>query len=294
MPLRPSAIATDIVPSAAPAAESTASLVLIHPPMPELGLRQPLLSDVVVVGRDESADFTVVRTAISRRHAELRRHSSGTWAVADMGSTNGTFLNEEEVDDAPLCNGDHIQFGDAIFKFVSGQEAHEFHDRIYRLTDLDGLTALHNQRFFTESLYEQMDKAKRVESDMALMVLDIDDLSSINEERGRAGGDLAIKTVAKTISKWLDDNTTASRVKGGEFAVFLRGVELGAALQRAEELRELVAQRLLALAGIPIPLRVSIGVAASAQGELDASEIVLEAQKQLSSAKERGRNCICP
>ncbi|MBL4636088.1 MAG: GGDEF domain-containing protein [Kofleriaceae bacterium] len=294
MPMLPSAIVTDKIPAADPSGASTASLVLIHPPMADVGLRRPLIGDVIVVGREDCADFTVARTAISRRHAEIRRVAGGAWVVADMGSTNGTFLNEEPVDDALLNNGDHLQFGDAIFKFVTGKAAMEFHDQMYRLTELDGLTALYNQRYFSEYVYEQMAKAKHVHSDMAMLVLDIDCLSETNEDSGRACGDVAIKAVAKCISKTLGKEHIAARVGGGEFAVFLRGHVLDEALQLAEELREAIAAQTVAFGGARVAMSVCVGVAASAEGELEAPQISSEARRQMVAAKERGKNCICP
>jgi len=293
MYISPSGAATDKIPPANNSRE-VAALILIHPPMPELGQRRPLLSDVVVVGRDESADLTVARLAVSRCHAELRHQDGEGWVVADMGSTNGTFLNEGKVDDAALNNGDHIQFGDAIFKFVVGAAAMEFHDKMVRLTNLDGLTALYNQRHFCELVYEKMAKAKRVESDMAMIVLDVDGLSALNEERGRACGDLILKSVAKRCTAKLSAGRICARIEGGEFALFLPGTELDSALLLAEELRESIANTSVSFEGRSISCTASMGVAASAEGELSAPELIAESKKQLLAAKERGHNSTCP
>jgi len=270
-----------------------ASLVLIHPPMPEIGLRRPLCKSVMVVGRDDNADLTVTRGAISRRHAELRRGPEGEWLVADMGSTNGTYLNDVEVEDAELEDGDHVQFGDAIFKFVLADSA-AYHDKVYSVTVLDGITAIYNQRFFFSHLDKQMTKAQRVKSDMAMIMIDIDWFSDLNEERGELCGDSVLRSLARRISLQTKSEHLSARIGGEEFAVFMPGAELDDALDLAETIREAVDCEPFAFEGNDFEVSVSLGVAASAEGELNAREIVAEARKQLTSAKEHGRNCVAP
>lgn len=270
-----------------------ASLVLIHPPMPEIGLRRPLCKDVTVVGRDETADLTVTRGSISRRHAELRRGSDGEWLVADMGSTNGTYLNDVEVEDAELEDGDHVQFGDAIFKFVLADSA-AFHDKVYSVTVLDGVTSIYNQRFFFSHLDKQMSKAQLVKSDMAVIIIDIDWFSDLNEERGELCGDAVLRTLAWRISLQAKAGFTSARIGGEEFAVLMPGAELDDALDLAENIREAVDSEAFAFEGNDFEVSVSLGVAASSEGELSARQIVDEARKQLTSAKQNGRNCVAP
>lgn len=270
-----------------------ASLVLIHPPMPEIGLRRPLCKDVTVVGRDETADLTVTRGSISRRHAELRRGSEGEWLVADMGSTNGTYLNDVPIEDAELEDGDHVQFGDAIFKFVLADSA-AFHDKVYAVTVLDGITSIYNQRYFFGHLDKQMSKAQRVKSDMALIIIDIDWFSDLNEERGELCGDAVLRSLARRISLQAKAGFTAARIGGEEFAVLMPGGELDDALELAEAIRVAVHSESFAFEGNDFEVSVSLGVAGSAEGELSARQLVAEARRQLRSAKEHGRNCVAP
>ncbi|MCP4449586.1 MAG: GGDEF domain-containing protein [Myxococcales bacterium] len=277
----------------APSGNGGASLVLIHPPMPEIGLRRPLCKSVMVVGRDESADLTVTRGSVSRRHAELRRGAGGEWQVADMGSTNGTYLNDEEVEDAGLVDGDHVQFGDAIFKFVLADSA-AYHDKVYSVTVLDGITSIYNQRYFFSHVDKQMAKAHHVKSDMALIIIDIDWFSDLNEERGGLCGDAVLRTLARRISLQAKSGHVSARIGGEEFAVFMPGAELDDALDLAESIREAVDCEAFAFEGNDFEVSVSIGVAASAEGELSARQLVTEARKQLTAAKENGRNCVAP
>ncbi|HEV8246126.1 MAG TPA: FHA domain-containing protein, partial [Polyangiaceae bacterium] len=75
-------------------------------------LRQPLH----VLGR-ESDDLLLPVSAVSRRHAELRREGD-TWLVRDLGSRNGTLVNGRQVSETELESMDELRVGDAILKFV--------------------------------------------------------------------------------------------------------------------------------------------------------------------------------
>lgn len=274
--------------------QESASLVLIHPPMPEIGLRRALHQDLVIVGRDDAADLTVARSSISRRHAELRRiRETGEWELADMGSTNGTFVNDEEVEDATLVNGDHVQFGDAIFKFVLGTSS-AYHDKVYSLMVLDGPTSIYNQRYFFSHVDRQMSKAQQVKSDMALVIIDIDWFTELNELRGQQCGEAVLRVLARRIIGQIKGFHIAARIGGEEFAVFLPGAELDDALELAERIRKTVNNERFTFEGNDFDVSVSAGVAASAEGELAAAQLIEEAKKQLKSAKENGRNCIAP
>ena len=54
---------------------------------------------------------------VSRKHAELRRNSSGDWEITDLGSTNGIKVNDRKVDSARLNPGDHVEIGSTPFIF---------------------------------------------------------------------------------------------------------------------------------------------------------------------------------
>lgn len=270
-----------------------ASLVLIHPPMSDIGKRRQLGKSPIVVGRDETADFMVARGSISRRHAELRCTASGDWLVADMGSTNGTLVNEEQVEDGILEDGDHVQFGDAVFKFVAGASA-QYHDQIYALTVLDGPTSVHNERYFRTHCEHLLAKAQRRRGNMSLVVIDVDWLAEIIDERGELCGDSVLRSIAGRIREHSKSSFCTARFGRDGFAILMPGGELDDAHEFAEAIREAVECEPFAYEGSDFEVSISGGVAASAEGEMLASQLIDEAQKQLRSAKENGRNCIAP
>lgn len=89
--------------------------VLVVKKGPEAGTNFFLEKDVVTCGRDASSDIFLDDVTVSRRHAEIRRDANG-FTIVDRDSLNGTFVNRNRVDQAPLSNGDEIQIGK--FKLV--------------------------------------------------------------------------------------------------------------------------------------------------------------------------------
>jgi pSer/pThr/pTyr-binding forkhead associated (FHA) protein len=89
--------------------------VLVVKKGPEAGTNFFLEKDVVTCGRDAASDIFLDDVTVSRRHAEIRRDSSG-FKIVDSDSLNGTFVNRNRVDNAALKNGDEIQIGK--FKLV--------------------------------------------------------------------------------------------------------------------------------------------------------------------------------
>jgi diguanylate cyclase (GGDEF)-like protein len=136
---------------------------------------------------------------------------------------------------------------------------------------LDGLTGLGNHRGFQEELARQLGHAERTGSALALLLVDVDDLKRVNDERGHAGGDELLVSVGQIVTSSLRRNDRAFRVGGDEFAIILPGADVDSGLT--------IARRLLAGAlngGDPThpvePFSLSIGVsgfpAPSAQGSL--------------------------
>ena len=89
---------------------------------PNAGSSFTLDHDVTTAGRHPDSDIFLDDITVSRRHAEIVRSGSG-FAVRDVGSLNGTYLNRERIDDsAPLTNGDELQVGKFKLVFVAGSE----------------------------------------------------------------------------------------------------------------------------------------------------------------------------
>jgi len=85
---------------------------------PAAGTKFTLDGDLVTVGRHPQSDIFLNDITVSRRHAELRRTGS-KYAVADLGSLNGTYVNRSRVDSSNLSSGDELQIGKFRLLFLS-------------------------------------------------------------------------------------------------------------------------------------------------------------------------------
>jgi signal transduction histidine kinase len=97
----------------------------------EQGKRVELRGAALALGRDPANALRLSDVEVSRRHAELRPGGPGRYRVVDLGSANGTFLNGEPVDEAPLGPGDRIQVGQTVLLYSeSNREADELTARV--------------------------------------------------------------------------------------------------------------------------------------------------------------------
>ena len=131
-------------------AADRACLVVIYGP--ELGKRAPLGQGTFEIGRSSKSDLPIDQESISRHHARIT--FDGTHhSIEDLGSTNGTFVNEKTAKRHPLKDGDTVKVGRSILKYMAGDNIEsEYHEEIYRLMTMDALTQTHNRRYFNEAL----------------------------------------------------------------------------------------------------------------------------------------------
>ncbi len=279
-----------------PATKGEGCIILLHPPGPDIGRRTQLVMDTYVFGRDENVDLVISRSSVSRRHAQLTRDSFGNWAVQDMGSTNGTFVNEQRVDRQVLQDGDQIRFGDAIFKFLAGSNVETaYHEEIYRMTIVDGLTGVHNKRYFLDFLDRELASAHRHGHPLSLVMMDIDHFKRVNDERGHLAGDAVLKELAHRIQPRIRREDLFARYGGEEFAAVLTVTPLGGAVRFAEHVRQIIAQVPFAFGDETFPVTISLG-AASILNEpaVESVELIRRADANLYEAKHNGRNRVVP
>jgi hypothetical protein len=98
-------------------AEDHALLIVHHGP--NAGARFLLDMDVVTAGRSVSGDIFLDDVTVSREHAQFARNGV-SFAVRDMGSLNGTYVNRERVAEARLADGDEVQIGKYRLTFYQG------------------------------------------------------------------------------------------------------------------------------------------------------------------------------
>jgi two-component system, cell cycle response regulator len=279
-----------------PRERGEACLVLLHPPGPDIGKRTPLSKRAYIVGRDAEVDLVISRSSVSRQHSQLTQDEAGEWWVQDLGSTNGTFVNEERITRRCLTDGDQVRFGDAIFKFLSGANIESaYHEEIYRMTILDGLTGIHNKRYFLEFLERELAGAHRHRHPLSLVMFDVDHFKKVNDERGHLAGDHVLKEIATRIRPRIRREDLYARYGGEEFACILASTNLDGAVQFAEHIRGLIADKNIVFDGQPFTVTISLGVATVwNEPGVDLLTLIKRADDNLYTAKRSGRNKVVP
>jgi two-component system, cell cycle response regulator len=271
-------------------------LVLIYPPGPDMGRRWTLGADEIVLGRGSDCDILIDRDSVSRRHARVYRVDD-QWSVEDLGSTNGSYINDMPIQRAPLRDGDFVKIGSAIFKFLSGGTIEtSYHEEIYRMTIIDGLTGAHNKRYFLEFLEREMARCSRYGRPLSLLMFDIDHFKTINDTHGHLTGDYVLKEMARRLLGRIRKEELLARYGGEEFAVVLPETGHENAVQFAETLRGMVGNDVFEYEGDQFTVTISIGVATleghNTGAPLDIMEFIREADAKLFTAKRNGRNCV--
>src|SRR4051812_48253134 len=153
-------------------ASQEACLVYIYPTGPAMGGRYPLGAEPVVIGRGEDCAVRNLDSSVSRCHARIVRAADGHYWVSDLGSTNGTFVNNAARRDSVLKDGDFLRVGNCISRFLAGGNVEaEYHEEIYRLTIQDGLPQVHNRRYLNEFLEREVIRTVRHERSLAVILL---------------------------------------------------------------------------------------------------------------------------
>ena len=268
----------------------------LHPPGPDIGRRIPLSNPQYVVGRDNDADFVVSRSSVSRQHARVYVDDHGEWWVEDLNSTNGTFVNETRIRSHQLVDADQVRFGDAIYKFLSGSNIESaYHEAIHNMAIQDGMTGIHNKRYFVEFIEREVAVANRHGHPMTLVMFDVDHFKKVNDSHGHLAGDAVLKDLAGRIRPRIRREDLFARYGGEEFACILPSTALAGGVVFAEHLRTLIEERPTEFDGMKIPFTISLGVTTlHKEPQLDAAGLIKRADENLYAAKRGGRNRVVP
>jgi diguanylate cyclase (GGDEF)-like protein len=156
----------------------------------------------------------------------------------------------------------------------------------------DPLTGLLNRRALEQIGTEAVEVARRQNSVLSLIVLDLDRFKSINDEHGHDGGDVALHHAARCLRDNLRDVDHIARLGGEEFVAVLPGTSHDHAAEIAENLRHCLASLTVEHLNQEIRLSASFGVAAMLPTDTTWVEILRRGDRALYLAKERGRDRV--
>ncbi|MEE9606171.1 MAG: diguanylate cyclase [Myxococcota bacterium] len=159
------------------------------------------------------------------------------------------------------------------------------------LSTTDGLTKLHNHRYFQDQLTRELKRIARCDGPLSLLILDIDDFKKLNDEYGHAAGDEVLVHVAQVLKESIRETDLLARYGGEEFVIVAVATELDGAAVLAEKVCTAIAESSVILDHTNRPKRVTVSVGVS-QFAGDRVQLFQSADDALYRAKAAGKNCV--
>ena len=238
----------------------------------------PALESLVVSSPPDGTAYTHVRLRL------LKKSRNFIWI-----SINARCLRDSdtgELREYVLCMRD-----------ISGRTALE--EQLSALAMTDALTGLWNRRAFEQTLQREWKRTSRKESDLSLLLLDLDDFKPLNDRYGHSLGDKCLAAVATTINETVRATDVVCRWGGDEVAVVLPATDSAGALHVAEKIRSAIEALRVCMqdnSGEWVSVTASIGVAtaqAEMSGKIRTPEgLFLAADRALYQAKHEGHNRV--
>ena len=206
-------------------------------------------------------------------------------------------LNIESTATTPLDRIDRDLVATMADKLATALALARDRQALAELAVRDGLTGLHNRRFFDEAIArlltarDAMPPSERRR--VAAILFDLDHFGTFNKLHGVQVGDQALRVFAHVIRERMRQTDLVARYGGEEFVVVLDGADRDQAVTLAEEVRRRLASRTIpAEDGAPLRLTVSAGCAALSDDEPTARALLRTADVALSMAKRGGRDRV--
>ena len=265
-------------------------LVQIYPAQ-SIGRFVNLTGDSITLGRDDQCNMTFDDGAVSRQHARIERVGD-RYVITDLGSRNGTFVNDQAVPSQALSDGDRVRVGHQILKFFAADRFEEqYYERVYKMMTTDGLTEAYNRRYLIDILDRDVARSRRTGHPLSIMMIDLDGFKRVNDSYGHPVGDDLLHQLCERVRTVLRSDELLARYGGEEFTVVLANSDEAGSLKAAERLRRTVAQTPFYVGDLEISLTVSIGLA-TGRGDATATEMLAAADRNLYLAKQGGRNRV--
>ena len=169
--------------------------------------------------------------------------------------------------------------------------------RLYRRTEelaiRDSLTGLYVHRYFMERMDEEVKRSLRADKPFALLMIDIDNFKGFNDEHGHVAGDAILKKIGKTLQSRASGGDIVARYGGEEFAFVALDCTRKDAIQMAEDIRKDTEKSTITMRRKKYGVTISVGVAMFPKDAKLREDIIGEADRQLYSAKKKGKNKVC-
>jgi two-component system cell cycle response regulator len=248
-----------------------------------------------ILGRDKSVEIQIEDVNVSRQHSQISREGDKMY-IEDLGSRNGTFLNDEKIGEGKklLEKEDMIKVGGTVLKYLpAGQLETLYHINLTNAAYIDKLTSLYNRKYISEVLEVEFKRSKALHSNLSVVLFDIDNFKKINDTHGHDGGDFVLSELgAQVKASGLRERDLAGRYGGEEFIIVLTNSNETQAAEVAERVRKRIETFEFTYDGKKIPVTISLGVASMKKDFHEFNELYKAADKALYKSKKNGKNKV--
>jgi len=216
----------------------------------------------------------------------------------------GEAEQEDKIEGLELGADDYItkpfQYPELLARIRAGKrivdlqkELLETNRRLELLSITDGLTKLHNHRYFQDELTRAFEESHRYQRPLSLAMIDIDYFKKINDTYGHAVGDDVLRSTAALFRESVRSTDLVARYGGEEFAVMMPETPLHDGVTFAEKIRHLVESTAMQTQAGPLNITVSIGVASVPHTRIHSTkDLIVSSDRALYRAKKNGRNQV--
>jgi diguanylate cyclase (GGDEF)-like protein len=256
-----------------------------------------IIDRAVTIGRGPENQLVLRDPAVSWKHAivDVTRGPDGERVrVRDLGSKHGTEVNGARIEkDATLARGDQLGIGDTLLRL-------ELHDEIEQAFDhavieriaRDDLTGLLSRRRFETDLAALVEAATLSKEPLAVVMLDVDGIKSINDAHGHLAGAQTIGAIGRLIGRVIGKRGVTARLGGDEMAIALAKTTRLEAVTLVEQVLREVRALEIAYGETRLRATISAGIALLPDDAKDQAALVRAADARLLIAKQSGRDRI--
>ncbi|MFP5457601.1 MAG: diguanylate cyclase [Bacteriovoracia bacterium] len=249
-----------------------------------------------VAGRNPDCQVPLDFQGISRKHFTITvTEGSDDVILTDLGSANGTYLNNKKVEGTVTLNrADMIKVGSVAMKYLpKGDPERLTYDKLHEEANTDGLTKVYNKRYFNDALENEVKKCKVTGKPLTLIIFDLDHFKKLNDNYGHDAGDFVLKEKSRIIrEQGIRQGDIVARYGGEEFCILLPNTNLKQGFEIAERLRKMIEKYEFIYDGKRLPVTASIGVADYRQGINTGTDLFKRADSAVYKSKEGGRNQV--